>query len=415
MTLIVNTITSNTVSNTATITSNSTALIIKAGDNIFVANSSTLVSNGTVIPTIQYVILPSNIPQPSSTIIANTAYLKSSYTTIDNIAKQTQYYPYVDSFTDKTATNTAEIIIGSGAYGNGYYVMTGSNTQSTYTFYGYATSGMSWNWYWQTSGNDAQNSIAYGNGWFVSVKNNILRATIPTGSANWTLCSFSANTTNTQHGVAYGNGVFVSVGNTGTIASSSNNGATWTYRTSANTNRLNDVTYATGIFVAVGNSGTVQTSTDGTTWTNRTSANSTTLFNIIYGNGIFVATSNTNQYQTSTDAITWVSRTFVTNINLNYVIYGEGLYVGLGYNSTNTNLVYTSTNAIDWSFKQRLAPSDRITGSTFVTKAIFGNSIFVLAGSNGSTYSSSFDYNTQTHFKIPSLPISNTYTAYVRY
>jgi hypothetical protein len=106
-----------------------------------------------------------------------------------------------------------------------------------------------------------------------------------TNGSTWSLVSTATGTLNS---IAYGNGVYVSVGSSGLIATSTDK-VTWTNRVSGTSNTLNSITYNSGTFVAVGQSGTVLTSSDGINWASGTSGTTQTLNGVTNGNGTFIA------------------------------------------------------------------------------------------------------------------------------
>jgi hypothetical protein len=78
---------------------------------------------------------------------------------------------------------------------------------------------------------------------------------------------------NHLNSVTYGNGLFVAVRDSpsGSAIYTSRNGRIWTEQPSPTRKRLWGVAYGNGLFVAVGEDGTILTSRDGVSWTARAS------------------------------------------------------------------------------------------------------------------------------------------------
>ncbi|WP_457631287.1 WD40/YVTN/BNR-like repeat-containing protein, partial [Oceanithermus sp.] len=137
-------------------------------------------------------------------------------------------------------------------------------------------------WSWRSGG--VFESVAYGNGVYVIVGSDGAIVTSPDG-ASWT--ARGSGTDAWLYSVTYGNGTFVAVGDGGTILTSAD-GESWTAQTSGTSTLLYGVTFGNNTFVAVGKSGRTVTSTNGVDWTPRTSGTSD-LTSVAYGNGTFVA------------------------------------------------------------------------------------------------------------------------------
>lgn len=121
----------------------------------------------------------------------------------------------------------------------------------------------------------------------------------------------------------------------------------------------------------------VWTSTNGTSWTSNT-----TTFSIgncfMVANGVFFAgdTTNTNILYTSTDAVTWTQRIMptatVADGRLSAVVYSGSKYVAFFRRGTGfTCHTFTSTDAITWTY------GAAVTGASFTTVADYG--VFVAA------------------------------------
>lgn len=183
-------------------------------------------------------------------------------------------------------------------------------------------------------------------------------------------------------GVAYGGGQWVAVGELGTILTSPD-GITWTKRNSGFPTRwLVGVGYGNGLWVAVGgtasiteNNGLILTSTDGITWTPRITSG-TRINNVVYGNGTFVAVDDAGGRWTSLDGITGWSRGFTSTGN-----YLRGLVLGAPqFVTTGLNGIQTSFDGISWN--------NRAFTAGQLEAAAYGRKQFVIAGANGTTYTS---------------------------
>jgi len=186
---------------------------------------------------------------------------------------------------------------------------------------------------------------------------------------------------NPLNSVASGNGTFVTVGASGMILTSPDR-VRWTIRTSGVTTWLDGVTYANGSFVAVGQSGTVLTSTDGVNWTSRSVGTSHWLKSIIFADGSFVAVGSGGSILTSPDGVNWTSRSSGSTQWLRGVTYGNGSFVAVGGSSTNAYTILTSTDGVNWTIR-----ADGAAGY-FLHSVAYGNSGFVAVGFFGAILTS---------------------------
>ncbi len=204
--------------------------------------------------------------------------------------------------------------------------------------------------------NNGWNSVAYGNGLFVAVSEDLTNRvmTSPDG-INWT--NIATPVANSWVSVTYGNGLFVAVswdGNFNQIMTSSN-GINWTSRTTPVNNIWNSVTYGNGLFVAVsedGSSNRVMTSPDGINWTIGSSIPERSWRSVTYGNGKFVAVSfsgTLDRVMYSSNGINWtIGVTPAGDYNWYSVTYGNGLFVAVAQSSTGNQVMY-SQNGINWT------------------------------------------------------------------
>ena len=148
------------------------------------------------------------------------------------------------------------------AFGNNTFVAVGltgaANTGQAYS----SDNGLTWNTaITAVSGN--WQSVAFGNGVFVTIGSNIQARSTDNG-LNW--ASVASPLSGTWTSVAFGNGVFVMVG-TNVQARSTNNGQTWTSVASPLSGSWTSVTFLSGVFVMVGINVQAYSTNNGQTWT----------------------------------------------------------------------------------------------------------------------------------------------------
>lgn len=190
----------------------------------------------------------------------------------------------------------------------------------------------------------AKNTIAFGNGVFVSVANTSVAYT-STDGRNWTQRTIAAS--GTFPNVVFANGRFFT-SNSETIHSSTD-GVTWTSGVAAVA--VAKVAFGAGLFVILRQSGantSYVTSAGGLAFTTRTlpAPSPNAWESIAFGNGVFVVMQNgSSSFITSTDGINWTSRTapFSTSPSL---IFANGLFVAYGGSGAP---LWTSTDGITWT------------------------------------------------------------------
>jgi hypothetical protein len=198
----------------------------------------------------------------------------------------------------------------------------------------------------------------FGNGVFVVSGSNFAQTVgLVAVSTNGTTWSSAATYTliggETFTSLEFGNGLFVVGGTAGSVFTSTN-GVTWTYRQGLfGGNHIRRIHYANNMFMAVGVNGTVTTSTDGITWGLKPFNETWSIANVVYNpdEQIWTITDNGTQIRYSQDnGNTWVSRSANTSITNNTFIYANGQYFYATGESTNMrvnrvageNLVFTS-------------------------------------------------------------------------
>jgi len=208
------------------------------------------------------------------------------------------------------------------------------------------------------------NSVAYNNGIYVAVGNNIVSST---DLYSWTerYAFTSTITTNVFNGVTYVstggftgfvavgagqrivNGIIVNVA----IIFTSSDGYIWNQVPFTSTvYGFNSIAANSQTITAVGDNGIIYTSFNCIDWFVQSSGTTNNLNNIIWDNynSKFVVVGNTGKILTGTTAgITWTSQTSGTTETLESVVYNNiaGKYVIVGLNNT----VLTSSNASTWT------------------------------------------------------------------
>jgi hypothetical protein len=227
---------------------------------------------------------------------------------------------------------------------------------------------------WSTSASvinadsNSLNSIAYLNGRYVAVGENIVTAT---NVNNWTqVYAFSGTLTNNLNGVSAVGLTnftgFVAVGKgqsydySGPLTTVVNNnlllistdGQNWNAPVNTlTTNGFNAVTASSTIIVVVGDNSVIYTSTNGSNWSGpQFTTGTTNLLDITYGNGMFVAVGTGGVIKTSTNGTVWItiiSDDTGTTETLRSVIWNSTLneFIVVGDNNT----VLQSSNGSTWT------------------------------------------------------------------
>jgi hypothetical protein len=252
------------------------------------------------------------------------------------------------NFNDVVYANNMFVAVSSDVQG-------GLNAASMYSY-----DGTTW-----TLGNAPRGdwqSVAYGNGVFVSVASSTSTTKVMTSTdgINWTNRT-PASATNVWRGVTFGNGIFVAVSISPTSGDpnvmTSTDGITWTSRTPPGNTNTWAVAYGNGLFAAVGLTGSVMTSPDGINWTNRVAPAANDWKDIAYANGKFVAVSNSgtgNRVMSSTDGITWISEASANDYSWTGLTNGNGKFVAVSDSGTGNRVVVSSLTVGPVSAQQSL-------------------------------------------------------------
>jgi hypothetical protein len=266
--------------------------------------------------------------------------------------------------------------------------------------------------------NNKFTSIAYGNGIYVMVGTNGALLT-STDSVNWT--PVYGGTNNSLNSVCFGyvgpTGYFIAVGASGTIIYSTD-GAVWNTSSTTVLLTLTSIVWASAlsIFVATSNSGSIIISSDANTWTTIVSGSPAappavqsgytrtieSLNSVAYYDGLIVAVGNAGTIITSIDGINWVVQDTPTSYNLKTIswattdspVVGDGQWTAAGDYST----VLISMDATSWIF-----------GFTDTFRAAAHNTgIWVFVGDGGVIYKSSGSQGT-TLVQAASATTTNLY------
>jgi hypothetical protein len=239
-------------------------------------------------------------------------------------------------------------------YGNGLFLSAG--TPSNYYI---SADGVLWG-KGPTGGNDTIYDGTYGNGRYVVVGSNSSGQVVSYASEDgifWIKSNLDISFTGALYGIVYGNGKFVAVGSNAvdgtSLVVSSTDGVVWTGNLrQASSVYLNDVAYGNGLFVAVGTGGGTVVSADGLIWSEvyliRDGVN---LNGITWGNGMFMAVGDPaagfSAIYLSEDGMLWsmnVNKGAVSSSGLQDVAYCHGLYVAVDLDGK----IHYSLNGLSW-------------------------------------------------------------------
>jgi hypothetical protein len=255
--------------------------------------------------------------------------------------------------------------LNSVAYLNGRYVAVGDNIVSSTTGYtwveGYNFIGSE---LFGVAGIDITNFTGFvvvGYGPDYSVIPTVTRSEVLVSldGLTWTNVT-PAGSSETMYGVTSGNDMIIIVGNNGSIFKTIN-GSNWT-NISTGSYDLTDITYSSdlGLFVAIGQAGAILTSIDdGVNWTDVTDPliTSENLNSIIWNatDSKFIIVGNNNVILESTDGAIWTNTGVFTTLPTVYDVQGDAFTAGYGPEelvpgvvSDNLTMIVTTRPGTNW-------------------------------------------------------------------
>lgn len=163
--------------------------------------------------------------------------------------------------------------------------------------------------------------------------------------------------TGALNSVAYGNGIFVTVGGEGRVLRSSD-GANWTNSGPVTAGALNRVRFLDGQFTVVGSTGWMFRSSDGASWSSNAVPAGKNFWDVAWGNGRFLLAGDS--VYVSTDAVNWTAadpKEFIfgtlRNVVFETVIFSNGEFTGVAVamgSGPATQGEYHSADGATWRF-----------------------------------------------------------------
>ena len=261
-------------------------------------------------------------------------------------------------------------------YGNGRFVGTSNGNTSAIS-----TDGVSWFVYTlpTPSGTGFWGAGAFGNGVFcITTSNSGNNSATSTDGQTWTMVTIpGANAFWT--GVAFNGTVFCAKDSNSTDTITSTDGATWTRHTGANVMAASAIaSNGSGQFVTVGQIGQSAYSTDGISWSSGSGLNGS--FN--YSSVIWMGTkylafsgpggSSGTYAATSTNGTSWTAVTMPTSTLWQAAAWSGTQVCAIGgANSTLSNIVYTSPDATTGSWTAR-----SFTATNYWDAIAWGSGVF---------------------------------------
>lgn len=300
----------------------------------------------------------------------NDAYGVSSVGMEFALGDSSESVSTVSEWTTPTSTITQRM--RACIFGNGYYVICGTNGE-----FAYSLDSVEWLEITPFT-KDVITSIAYGGGKFLC---------IDSGGKIWIAYNTPIEWTQIDvtfgyilESVVYANNRFLIVGASGFVAVS-NNGLTWRESKIGEVDKYG-VCYGNGKYVAVGLSGSVFYSFDGLTWTDSSDASVTSSFRTIsYGKGLYVLGGQGGIIRYSSDGIVWNTATSNTTQTISYIrgiVYTEGLFYAVMYTSAGKGEIWVSTDAQTWTVQY--------SASGRVWCVATGGDVIFASGDNGTIY-----------------------------
>jgi hypothetical protein len=294
-------------------------------------------------------------------IYANSKYVMSSQNNVTPILVSIDGIVWATAGLETESVSIDNTSLNSVAYFNGIYVAVGDNIVSSddayiwlerYRFTSMVLYGVS-----AITINNFDGFIAVGVGPDYSVIPTITQSVIlkSLDGISWTNITPSASA-ETLYGASSGNNTIVVVGNNGAIFTSIN-GSNWNNISTGSAN-LRDIVYSDslGLFVIVGESGFIGTY-DGSTFSVETSGTTENLNSVIWNSDLseFIVTGNNNVILKSINGIDWtISNIFVTDPTI-YDIQGDAFTSGYGPEelvpgvvTDNLTMVVTTRPGTNW-------------------------------------------------------------------
>jgi len=201
-------------------------------------------------------------------------------------------------------------------YGNGLFVALNNGTPSFPTSLTAATSPDGITWTSRTVPGLSTlgwTNSTFGNNTFLAITGGTVSGGVAATSPNgitWTQRSLGDS--REWSGVAYGNGTFLAVSRNGVRASTSATGASWALNDNQPSTTLNSLAFGNGKFVSISTAGTAYSTLDGINWSNSGTMPVVTSPNwsdLTYGGGLFIAcNTNSSEIATSPNGSTWTLR-----------------------------------------------------------------------------------------------------------
>jgi uncharacterized delta-60 repeat protein len=353
-------------------------------DETFAANASTGANNNVAaiaVQSDQTVIVGGNFTTWVTTTVnaivklnsdgtRNTAFTTNTSAGVNGTVSSLALQSDASTWVTRTSTFGTRII-EDVAFGNGIWVAVGEALGGGYGTLRTSTDAITWVTRSISSGFETTiNSVAFGNGLFVTGAENIATST---DGITWVTRVSAIELGGIK--VAFGNNLWVAVSSFGRL-STSTDATTWVTRTSTfGDTAINSIAFGGGLWVAAGDAGQLRTSTDAITWVTRTSTfGATIILDVAFANGLWVAAGQAGQLRTSTDAITWTTRTSTFGGSvIESVAFGNGLWTAVG----SAGQLRTSTDAITWVTRTSTF------GASTINSVAFANGLWVAGGDFG--------------------------------
>lgn len=254
---------------------------------------------------------------------------------------------------------------------------------------------------------------AYGNGWFVTARNNAGNfATRTRDGLRWEQTSLPQSF---WSDMTFDNNRYMAVAggqSTTNLLSYSDDGITWTSSVMPFSSRWSRVRFGNGVWIAISGETTTTNiaarSTDnGQTWVRITMPASLTWSGLAYSSqlGMWVAVAGTNSSTSSyavsfDDGITWQLRTMPVSTVWSDVTWTGTNFVAIAGTSTSTTVAATSPDGIVWT--QRTLP----TNATWREVRFANNTVVAIAGGAGATTAAATSADGGASWTARTLPTS---------